>query len=391
MLAGSAGASALAQQPVQVTALAAPDAFSTPGRATGLPPELWRGASLAIVKTVLPVLAARPLSPAAAALARRVLASGAQGPDGAGADPALTAARASALMAQADPKAAAAILARAPGADRSPALARAIAETALLAGDDARACAVEEGLVSGRDEVYWLRLRTLCQAIAGHAAEAQLTFDLAQAQANDPVFARLMGAKLAGGDPGAPALRNGLDYALSRRLGLDLSEVKAAPAVAAAFAEGDPAEPHWDLAALPPELAEAAKALLAACPLSNATMERLLDAADASDAKLRPRLQAASLLVAPFAEPLGPALRGRIAALPLVEGRAPAGRNLALEAAASDQRMGEAALLTLWTSAEAGPGGLAPGDRARIVRSLHRVGLEADARAFALEGLASLK
>jgi hypothetical protein len=53
--------------------------------------------------------------------------------------------------------------------------------------------------------------------------------------------------------------------------------------------------------------------------------------------------------------------------------------------------MGEAALLALWTCADAGPAGPALGDRARIVRSLARVGLLEDARLFALEWLAGLK
>jgi hypothetical protein len=81
-----------------------------------------------------------------------------------------------------------------------------------------------------------------------------------------------------------------------------------------------------------------------------------------------------------------------MAALPLAEGKAPAGRNLALEAAAAEKRMGETALLALWTCAEApAAAGLAPADRARIVRALRRAGLEADARAFALEGLLAVK
>ena len=67
------------------------------------------------------------------------------------------------------------------------------------------------------------------------------------------------------------------------------------------------------------------------------------------------------------------------------------GRDLALDAAADQKLMGEAALLALWTSAEAGPAGVAMGDRVRIVRALHAVGLEVDARAFALEGLIALK
>src|SRR6185503_17802828 len=110
---GLAAVGGAAAQGVEVSTLAAPDAFSTPGRDTGLPATLWRGTSLQITRTVLPLLAAKPLSPAAAALARRVLATGAPGPQGAGSDPALAAARAEALMAQGDARAAAAVLVRA--------------------------------------------------------------------------------------------------------------------------------------------------------------------------------------------------------------------------------------------------------------------------------------
>ena len=46
---------------VEVTALAPPDAFTTPGRDTGLPATLWAGASARTAKTVLPLLAAKPL------------------------------------------------------------------------------------------------------------------------------------------------------------------------------------------------------------------------------------------------------------------------------------------------------------------------------------------
>jgi hypothetical protein len=81
-----------------------------------------------------------------------------------------------------------------------------------------------------------------------------------------------------------------------------------------------------------------------------------------------------------------------MAALPISEGKAPAGRDLALDLAAADKRMGETALLALWTCAETpAAGGLAPADRARIVRALRRAGLAADARAFALEGLLALQ
>lgn len=376
---------------VQVETLAAPDAFTTPGRDTGLPASLWRGASLKTVQAVLPLLAARPLSPAAGALARRVLATGAQGPKGAD-DAALTGLRATALLAQGDAKAAAAILARAPGVDRSPELARAAAEGALLSGDDARACRVADGLTSGRGDIYWLRLRAYCQAVGGQGDQAQLTFELAQAQAKDAIFARLMSAKLAGaGNPGPAALRNGLDYALSRDLGLDLGAAKASPAVAAALAGVDPTDPTFDLAAIPPDLAPLAEAAASGRPLREGDFIAVMTAGQSADPKARARAQAAILLELALESEGSPESREVMASLSVAEGRAPVGRNLALDAVANRKLMGEAAMLVLWTCAEAGPTGLAVGDRVRIVHALHAVGLETDARAFALEGLMALK
>jgi hypothetical protein len=380
-------------QGVQVTGLAAPDAFTTPGRQTGLPAGLWTGASIKTLRAVLPLLAARPLTPAGAQLARRVLATGAQGPEGAQQDPGLAAGRANALVMQGDAKAAAAVLAHAPDVDRSAELARAVAEADLLAGDDANACRTAQALSDGRDEPYWLKLRTYCQAIAGQVAQAGLTFDLAQAQAKDPVFTRLMGAKLAGaGNPGPASLRNGLDYALSKTLGLDLAAAKPAPAVAAALAAAaDPAPLALDPAAVSPDLAVLAEPLARGEPIRDPVLAALVEEAASTDPKARAHAQAALLLAAALRGPMGPDLRGQIAAVPLAEGKAPVGRALALEAAGQQRLMGEAAALSLWTLAEAGAAGPSLGDRVRIVRALHLAGLEADARALAFEGLAALK
>jgi hypothetical protein len=380
---------------VEVAPLAAPDAFSTAGRATGLPQDLWRDASVDTLNTVLAKLSAqaagRPLSPAAAALARRVLATGAPGPQGVGEDPPVLAARAAALVAAGDAKAAATILARAPGLDRSAELSRTAAESALLSGEDARACAVAEALTLGREDVYWLRLRAYCQALGGQADQAQLTFDLAQTQARDPVFGRLMGARLAGGgDPGAPSLRNGLDYALSRSLGLDLAAAKPAPPVAAALAGADPAEPAWTVPAGDTDRLAAVRALASGQPVPPDLVARLLDAAVKAEPAARPAAQAAALIVAAYAGTPGPDLRGRLAALSVPEGRTPAGRSLALAAAGQAHLLGETAMLALWSCADAGPAGLAPAERARIVQALRLAGLDADARNFAVEGLLAL-
>jgi len=383
-----AAAPALAQ--VQVTQLAAPDAFSVPGRETGLPQDLWRGTPIETARVVLPLLAAKPLSPAAAALARRVLATGAPGPDGAATDEIISGARASALIALGDVAAATRILERAPGLDRNAELSRAGAETALLAGDTARACQLANGLSTGRGEAYWLRLRAFCQAEAGQAGQAQLTFELAQSQARDAVYGRLMAAKLAGTPAGAASLRNGLDLALSRGLGLDLAAAKPAPAVAAALSGAEPGPPAFDTTVIDAQIGGLAAAVVAGLP-PEAGVSALIAAATEADAKSKTRLQSAALLVAALANDLPGPDRARIAAFAVAEGKAPAGRSLALEAAADAKRLGEAALLTLWTCADAGAAGPSLADRVRIVRVLSRVGLADEARLFVLEGLAALK
>jgi hypothetical protein len=103
------------------------------------------------------------------------------------------------------------------------------------------------------------------------------------------------------------------------------------------------------------------------------------------------RWQSASLLITGLVGDPGVSALDALSQSTAPEGRAPLGRNLALEMAAGRKLIGETALLVLWTCAEAGPAGPAIGDRVRIVRALHAVGLEKDAGAFVLEGLASLK
>lgn len=375
---------------VEVSQLAAPDAFSTPGRDTGLAADLWRGAPIETARTVLPLLASKPLSPAAAALARRVLATGARGPEGSVGDEALAGARANALIALGDVAAARRILERAPGLERNAELSRAAAETALLAGDAPRACAVAQSLSSGRGDIYWLRLRAFCLAEAGQAGPAQLTFDLAQTQARDATYGRLMSARLSATPPGAASLRNGLDLALSRSLNLDLAAAKPAPAVAAAQSGVEPAAPTFDVTALDAEIGGLGASLLAGLPPEAGVSALIAAAADAAPAS-RARLQGAALLLSALANDLPGPDRARVAAFATPEGKAPAGRNLALEAASDTKRVGEAALLALWICADAGPAGPALGDRARIVRTLARAGLVDEARLFALEGLAALK
>jgi len=238
LLALAAVAPAAAQEEVKVKSLAAPDYFSGPVADTGLPGDLWKDAAPDIMRDVLPKLAGpKPLSPAFANLARRLLSTGANGPAGVGDDVEMGAQRALALIALGEAKGANAILDRATGAPGSAALSMATAEAALITGDDDKACRTQDALTVDRGGAYWLRLRAFCQLKAGQTDAAQLTFQLAQQQTKDLDYARLMGAALAGTAPpsnlkaGAPSLKNGVNYALSRRLNLD---VQSAAAIASA-------------------------------------------------------------------------------------------------------------------------------------------------------------
>ena len=367
---------------VAVSSLAPPDYFSLGNRESGLPRDLWAGTSPQIARTVIPLVGRKPLSPAATALALSVLGAGIGGPEGAGRDPDVAAARVQALLALGDSRTAWAAAERAPGVPTNLNLAQAGAEAALIAGQDDAACRISDELTVGRGELYWLRLRAFCQARAGQADAAQLTLTLASEKGRDAVYSRLIGPILAGaGDPGAASLRNGLDYALSRRLGLDLQATRASasPAVASAIW---PPEPVIESEEVP-----VARSLIASAATTPRLIDSLLDEADAALPKVRPILVGKILLLEAMGADPGPDARARLA-------RADAGRSttsptllLALDRAAGLGLKGETALLVLAIADDdgaAGPGAL---DRARIIGALRRVGLTDAAQAFAVEGL----
>lgn len=452
---------------VQVQSLAAPDLFSPPAAQTGLSGDLWKDASPGVAKEALPKLAAKPLSPAAAGLARRVLATGANAPAGIGDNPELGAARALALIALGEAKGADAVLDRVPGVAASAPLSMAAAEAALISGADDKACRIGEALSVERGAPYWLRLRAFCQAIGDQHDAAQLTFTLAAQQTKDVDYARLMNALLSGAPARAANLKNGINYALSRKLGLDVSSAAAlagaSPALKAAIRPVDAAAPSDLTAAQASTLAalraakglaaftDAAKAALpavAALARADAPLEdpllmarAALVAGDAATAKaVRGKLtgdalpggattadlalldatlaaadggkdsqvldglvergaqggakspaQPAALILAALGGAMSPEARAAFATFDPGKSAAPAGRLAVLDDSAAAGRQGEAALLTLSIAADAGPAGPGPVDRARLVRALLKAGLEADARAFAVEGLLALQ
>jgi len=275
----AAAAQEATQDVVKVKSLAAPDYFSSPAAQTGLGGDLWKDTAPDLMRDVLPKLAGgRPLSPAFASLARRMLATGAHGPAGVGDDADMGAARALALVALGEAKGANALLDRATGAPGSAPLSMAMAEAALITGDDDKACRTQDALTVDRGGAYWLRLRAFCQLRAGQADAAQLTFQLAQnatpkKSEADADYARLMGAALAGSAPGPANLKTGVNYALSRRLNLDLQS-------AAAVASASPA--------LKPVLAPASGDLAGVAPGADLTAQEASDLAFLRQAKSVP-------------------------------------------------------------------------------------------------------
>jgi hypothetical protein len=397
---------------VQAAPLQAPDLFSADaGKPTGISSDLWKGASPDLARTVIPMAAAKPLSPAAAAFATRVMSTSANAPEGVGSDADLAAARIGVVLSLGDAVGARTMLEHTPGVRQSAALSQVAAEADLVLGREDEACSLVDTLAAGKDAPYFRRLRTYCLVKAGDKGGAQLAYDLTTEQAKDDIYKRLMGAAVSGaaapGQPGAsqPAsLRNGLEYALSKHLGLDLAPAldKAWAPIAAQVARD---------ASAPAELQAAAAARLARrqADLSQASSLNpvVRDAATSlADNKLTPDLaerlaaegasgqgvaQQALALYAAAGAPGAPRVRAAFATFDLGPSRANQARMLELDGFSAGGAKGDAALMALWLMADAGEAGPAVADRARIVRALNRAGFGEDARRYALEGVLGLQ
>ena len=376
LLAGSAGAQ------VAVTTLAAPDYFSLGDRDSGLPGDLWSGTSPGLARDVIGAVGRKPMSPASTVFARWVLGAGANGPEGAGRDPDVAGARVQALIALGGARTAWSAVERAPGVPANLNLATAAAEAALLNDQPDAACRISDQLTVGRGELYWLRLRAWCQARAGQADAAQLTFTLASEKAADPVYGRLMGVTLAGGgNPGAASLRNGLDLAMSRQLALDLGAARATASAAVASVLW-PASPLYET-----EETTVARSLIASAGTTPALFDGLLDEADAATPRVRPVLIGRILLLEAMGGQPGPEARARLARADVGKSVAAPATLMALDRAATLGLQGETALAVMAITADAGIAGPGVIDRVRIIIALRKVGLDKAAESFAVEGL----
>ncbi|MHA7873002.1 MAG: hypothetical protein ACX939_11685, partial [Hyphococcus sp.] len=208
------------------TAPLATDAFSTGTldiSEGALPSTLWRGSDGQTLEYLLTRLPSRPAAPSLGAALKVILLSSGPGPQGAapslGGKKLLALARAGYI----DEARTVSSLSTAGRGDPWTGQAEAVAD--LLDEDIAGACRRSANLSSGRDELFWVRLRVLCYIEAGETDAADLTFGILRDQGalNEADTAFLTAAMTGASPKSPPAPQNALHYAIARKLDLPLS------------------------------------------------------------------------------------------------------------------------------------------------------------------------
>lgn len=234
VIAASAGASAALTVAVAQVALPeavetaplATDAFSTGvlDRSNGaLPPTLWQGSDSQTLEYLLMHMPSRPSAPSLGETLKRVLLSPGPGPQGAAASLGGKKLLALARAGFAEEARTVSSLSTASRGDPWTGQANAVAD--LLSGEIAAACRRNANLTSGRDELFWVRLRALCYVEAGETDAADLTLGILRDQgALDAADLEFLTAALTGATPKSPpAAQNALQYAIARKLDLPFS------------------------------------------------------------------------------------------------------------------------------------------------------------------------
>ncbi|ABS63338.1 hypothetical protein Plav_1719 [Parvibaculum lavamentivorans DS-1] len=169
----------------------------------GFGPSMWQGASRADIDQYLARLPVATRSPVMNDLARRLLLTGAQPPEGGGGT-SLVATRLNRLVAAGETEAAVE-LGKAAGSPRSPAVAAGLAQAALAQGDARLACDALKDIPPGNDPAhdamaaFTVKLSSYCQISAGNPEIASLTVDLAREEGlDDALFYSLAGQAYAG-------------------------------------------------------------------------------------------------------------------------------------------------------------------------------------------------
>ena len=247
-------------------------------------------------------------------------------------------------------------------------------DTSVPAATVIKALAAKPG-VAAEAGLLALALRQTDPALAGQAVEALL--GRAKTAADFTALSRLARPALSAMAAPDRALTAPLLFA---RAAVAAGDVETAQAIRARITVESAGVSAADLAIL-----DAAIAALG--PGGDPqTLDRLAERG-AHDGPKTPT-QAAAVLFLALGDPLGPDARAEVAGFDVPRGTASPARLALLDAAKS---RGEAALLALSLAADAGPAGPVAADRARIVAALRRVGLDADARALATEGLLAIR
>lgn len=208
----------------------------------GFGADMWRGASRADIDSYLSRLPVPSRSPVMSDLARRLLLTGAQPPEGAGSASSLLATRLNLLIAAGHTQAALE-LAQAAGRERSPGVAMGLARAALAQDDERLACDALKDIPPGSDPAhdgmaaFSVKLSTYCQLAAGNREIASLTLDLAREEGLDDALFYSLASEAAAGiilrapEPNELGIVDAAFYRLAKRDLPENATAIAAPAL----------------------------------------------------------------------------------------------------------------------------------------------------------------
>ncbi len=179
----------------------------------------WRGTDAATAKALLADVPEAGASPLLNALLAGVLISPAMPPKGA--DAQLASARLETIYRLGLLQSVVQIAERSPGGLSEPENAAIAAQAMLAMGQDERSCETASRLRSGREAIFWLKLRAFCLARSGKMAAARLTADLAlEADPDDTDFLLALNRLLVK-EPGTQPIHPGnvIELAIARAAG----------------------------------------------------------------------------------------------------------------------------------------------------------------------------
>ena len=157
----------------------------------GLGPDHWANSERAAIEQIMRLVPARTASPAAQDLARRVLLSAGATPAGSGLA-SLVSLRVDRLWAMGEPERAISLAHMSPERVDAPLAARVRAEVALLAGDNAAACAESAAALRDRRDAFGQKLAVFCRLL-GPTRDLGLALEvLKEQETQDPAFFTLV-------------------------------------------------------------------------------------------------------------------------------------------------------------------------------------------------------